>query len=68
MKMEDIVITVTRHDEQISSLKKWQKKQNGSLQVIDEKLNRFYFWLIGLMGGMITSLVLLIANILILRK
>jgi hypothetical protein len=40
----------------------WQLKQNGSLQRLEAKIDKIYMWLIGLMGGVITSLLLLIAQ------
>jgi len=40
----------------------WQLKQNGSLQRLEAKIDKIYLWLIGLMGGVITSLLLLIAQ------
>jgi predicted PurR-regulated permease PerM len=51
-----------------------EKKQNGSLQRIEQKMeaidgklgkqmNAIYMWLIGLMGGVIASLILLLVNI-----
>jgi len=40
----------------------WQLKQNSSLQRLEAKIDKIYIWLIGLMGGVITSLLLLIAQ------
>lgn len=46
----------------MESFETWQKKQNGSLQAIDAKMDKIYMWLIGLMGGVIASLILLLVN------
>ena len=46
----------------VENLERWQKRQNGSLQKIEEKMDKIYMWLIGLMGGVITSLILLLVN------
>lgn len=62
--MEEIAINLTEHAERIRNLEAWQKKQNGSLQRIEGKVDKIYIWLIGLMGGVITSLFLLITQIL----
>jgi hypothetical protein len=64
MEMEEIAINLTEHAERIRNLEAWQKKQNGSLQRIEGKVDKIYIWLIGLMGGVITSLFLLITQIL----
>jgi hypothetical protein len=47
----------------VENLEGWQKRQNGSLQKIEEKMDKIYMWLIGLMGGVITSLILLLINL-----
>lgn len=46
----------------VENLERWQAKQNGSLQSIEGKMDKIYMWLIGLMGCMITSLILLLIN------
>ena len=47
----------------VENLEGWQKRQNGSLQKIEEKMDQIYMWLIGLMGGVIASLILLLINL-----
>jgi hypothetical protein len=47
----------------VENLEGWQKRQNGSLQKIEEKMDKIYMWLIGLMGGVIASLILLLINL-----
>lgn len=46
----------------MDNFRDWQQKQNGSLQRLETKIDKIYTWLIGLMGGVITSLLLLIAQ------
>lgn len=46
----------------VENLEGWQKRQNDSLQKIEEKMDKIYMWLIGLMGGVIASLILLLVN------
>ena len=46
----------------VENLEGWQKRQNDSLQKIEEKMDQIYMWLIGLMGGVIASLILLLVN------
>lgn len=53
-------LAATEHD--VQALKDWQQKQNGSLQRLEEKMDSIQKWLIGLLGGVITSLILLIVN------
>ncbi|MBT9167928.1 MAG: hypothetical protein DDT20_00880 [Firmicutes bacterium] len=62
-ELRKIEITVARHEERISTLEEYQIKQNCCLQRVEDKLNALQMWLIGLMGGMIVSLVLLIINL-----
>lgn len=40
-----------------------EAKLDDSTQRLGEKLDRFYLWLVGLMGGVIASLILLLVNI-----
>lgn len=61
--MSDIEVILARHDERITRLEDWAESQNGRLSRIEEKLDKFYFWLVGVMGGVIASLVLLIVNL-----
>lgn len=63
MQVEDTGVVLARHDERISDLERWQKEQNCRLARVEEKLDRLHFWLIGTLGGVIASLVLLIVNL-----
>jgi len=71
--MEQIAAALAEHGESIKNLQGWQKRQNGSLLKIEEKIDRMdekfnerfnslYFWLVGLMGGVIASLFLLVTK------
>jgi cell division protein FtsX len=55
---------------EIDNLKSWQRTQYVSLDrladridKIGERLNTMQWWLIGLMGGIIASLILLVVNL-----
>lgn len=52
-------VETARHDERLSDLERWQKRQNGSLQRLEAKLDKFFMWLVAFMGGVIGSLILL---------
>lgn len=60
--MSELVERVAALETDVDNLKDWQTKQNGSLQRLEGKIDKIYLWLIGLMGGVITSLLLLIAQ------
>lgn len=61
--MEDIVATLARHDEHIEKLEEWQQKQNGSLQRLEEKVDKLYNQQLTLLGGIVASLLLLCINL-----
>ncbi len=65
--------------ERVRNLEIWQKAQNGSLTSLGEKVDnltkdmnaRFWavqMWLIGLLGGLVVALILLVANLVMMRK
>ncbi|MEW6661977.1 MAG: hypothetical protein ACOY9Y_09675 [Bacillota bacterium] len=56
-------VTVARHEERLEKVEEYQDKQNGSLQRLEAKMDSLNKWLIGLLGGVITSLILLLVNI-----
>lgn len=58
--MEQIVEMLGRHEERISNLEKWQEKQNDSLQRLEEKVDNINKLLLTLLGGVCTSLILLV--------
>ena len=55
-------VAQARIEERMQDHEDYRKKQNGTLQRLEEKLDRFYWWLVGLMGGVIASLILLLVN------
>lgn len=46
------------------TLKKYQEKQNSYMYRIEYKVDKIYTWLIGLMGTVITSLLILFYQVL----
>jgi hypothetical protein len=64
-KVNDMEVLLGKHDERLKKLEEWQSKQNGSLQKLEQKVDGIYTWLIALMGGVITSLVMLVVNLMI---
>lgn len=63
-KVNNMEIQIAKHDERLNKLEEWQAKQNGSLQRLEAKVDGIYTWLIGLMGGVIASLIMLTINLL----
>lgn len=57
MNPEEIVSTLSGHEQRLTNLEKWQEKQNGSLQRIEAKLDRFTWWLVLTLGGVTATLV-----------
>lgn len=55
-------VAQARIEERMKDQEDYRKKQNGTLRRLEEKLDRFYWWLVGLMGGVIASLILLLVN------
>ena len=53
MATEEVATVVARHDERIENLEGWQKKQNGALIRIDQKVDRLLYWLMGEMAALI---------------
>jgi len=49
----------------IDNLIDWQNTQNGCLRRMENKVDSLHKLIIGLMGGMITSLVLLALNLIL---
>ncbi len=68
---QDIYIRLAKHDEAISNLIDWQKRQNSSLEKmadqiekmrmkVEERLNKLSFWIMALLGSAFLNLLLLI--------
>ena len=53
----ELVQKLEKHENRIGNLEKYQKKQNGTMRKIEEKLDKL-IWAIG--AGMFTILVLLV--------
>ncbi|MGI6352545.1 MAG: hypothetical protein ACOX6M_12745 [Armatimonadota bacterium] len=51
---------VAKVEKDIENLKGWQKTQNGHLEKIDEKLDRFQWWLVLALGGIAANLAVVI--------
>jgi len=62
--MEQIEI-LARHDERISDLEEWRTKQNGTIQKLYDKIDKLYMQQMTILGGIVVSIVLLCANILL---
>jgi len=63
-KVNEMEVQIAKHSERLNKLEEWQAKQNGSLQRLEAKVDGIYTWLIGLMGGVIASLIMLTINLL----
>jgi len=62
--MEQVEI-LARHDERISDLEEWRTKQNGTIQKLYDKIDKLYMQQMTILGGIVVSIVLLCANILL---
>jgi len=54
--MDDVIELkeeVAAMKQDIANLKGWQKTQNGTLQRIDEKIDRLVYWIMGEMAAVI---------------
>lgn len=58
MDNETIVIKVSSHEERLHNLEVWQKKQNGSLQRIEAKIDKLIWWLMISFAGIISALLI----------
>ena len=54
--MTSLEIAVAKHEQQL-------EQSSCRLKRIEEKLDRLYLWLIGVLGGVVASLVLLVLNL-----
>ena len=62
MDMIEIAERLAAAEHDLKALKDWQQKQNGNLQRLEDKIDALQKWLIGLLGGVISSLILLLIN------
>ena len=72
MEHDELCERVCELSVKVENLEMWQGKQNGSLksmdgriEKMDSKIDAVKTWLIGVMGGVIVSLLLLIVNLFI---
>ncbi len=65
--MATLEALVAAHGARLEALEEYRDKQNGHLQRIEEKVDKITTWLIGLLGGMIVSLIMLIVNLVVAR-
>lgn len=56
---------LTKLEEEIENLEEWQKRQNGTLQKIQEELEEQLKTQRTILGGLVVSLILLILNLII---
>ncbi len=56
-----------RHAERLDNLEEYRARQNGSLLRLENKVDRMYQVVIGLLGGVVTSLVLLAVNLAVMK-
>ncbi|CCO07599.1 hypothetical protein JCM39194_25150 [Desulfotomaculum varum] len=47
----------------VSHLKEWQERQTAALEKLEARLGQILLWLLGLMGGVTASLILLALNL-----
>lgn len=64
-KIIDIIATIKRHEESIQHLERWQEKQNGKLEQIEQKMDNIKNLLIGTLFSALTSLIFLLLNLII---
>jgi uncharacterized coiled-coil protein SlyX len=63
-KVNDMEVQIAKHSERLNNLEEWKAKQNGSLQRLEQKIDGIYTWLIGLLGGIIATFIMLVFNLL----
>lgn len=63
MDHETLVGEVSSLKARVENLESWQVKQNGSLQRLEAKIDGVNKLLLTLLGGVCTSLILLIVNL-----
>lgn len=58
MDNETIVISVSGHEERLNNLEAYQKKQNGSLQRIEKKIDNLIWWMMISFAGIVSALLI----------
>ena len=57
-KIMDLERRVERHSEAIENLEKWQAKQNGNLEKIDDRLHSLERWIMATLATAVVSLLI----------
>ena len=60
-KIMDLERRVERHSEAIENLEKWQAKQNGNLEKIDDRLHSLERWIMATLATALVSLLIQLA-------
>lgn len=63
----NIKIEQGKHAERLDDLEEHKARQNGSLQRVEEKVEGMYKMVIGLLGGVVASLILLAVNLVVVK-
>ncbi|MEW6045016.1 MAG: hypothetical protein AB1609_00805 [Bacillota bacterium] len=62
MEQDAIVQTLAEHGARIVNLEGWQKVQNGSLQRIEDRVNKLYLATIALLATVVGSMAVLLVR------
>jgi len=54
---------VAKNASRIEALEAWQKRQNGTLDRLDAKIDRLQYWLMGLAAGLVIQLMVLLYGV-----
>ncbi|AEF95385.1 hypothetical protein Desca_2563 [Desulfotomaculum nigrificans CO-1-SRB] len=54
---------VSALEAEVDNLKEWQEYQAAALERLEVKLGQILMWLLGLLGGVAASLILLVLNL-----
>jgi len=66
-RIATLEVAQARVEERVTDVEEYQQKQNGSLQRLEAKMDRIQQWLVGLLGGVVCSLLLLIFQLYFVR-
>ena len=56
MNNEEIAQRITRLEAEVSSLKEWQGRQNGTIKDVDQKVDGLKNLLVATLGGVLASI------------
>ena len=54
--MDNIEVTLARYEERIDNLEEYRRRQNGSIQRIEDEIRGMYRWLLGLVASVALDL------------